>query len=83
MIDLRTIDELARRLRDTVPEDVRAVGEDLEANFRAVLASSLDRMDLVTREEFEAQTQVLARTRQKLEALEQRLAAYEQSDGDT
>mgnify|MGYP006432647483 CR=1 FL=1 len=81
MIDLRTIDELARRLRDTVPEDVRAVGEDLETNFRAVLSSAFDRMELVTREEFEAQKQVLERSREKLEALERRLAAYEQ-DGD-
>lgn len=82
MIDLRTIDELARRLRDSVPGDVRAMGEDLEANFRAVLASAFDRMELVTREEFEAQKQVLARTRHKLEALEQRLAAHQQPDGD-
>ena len=82
MIDLRTIDELARRLRDTVPEDVRAVGDDLEANFRAVLSSTFDRMELVTREEFEAQKQVLARTRQKLEALERRLAEHERTGDD-
>ncbi len=53
--------------------------EDMEENFRAVLKSSLARMDLVTREEFEVQEAVLARSREKLEAIEQRLAAFEQA----
>ncbi|MCB1844762.1 MAG: accessory factor UbiK family protein, partial [Halioglobus sp.] len=53
--------------------------DDLEENFRTVLKSSLQRMDLVTREEFEVQEAVLARTREKLEALEARLTDYEKA----
>ena len=51
--------------------------EDLENNFRAVLRSSLSKLDLVTREEFEVQEAVLAKTRDKLEALEARLKELE------
>lgn len=70
-----SIDQLARRLAAAVPEGLRSVRTDLEDNFRAVLKSGLSRMDLVTREEFEVQQAVLARTREQLEALEQRLDA--------
>ena len=72
-----SIDQLARRLADSVPQGVRSLGEDLERNFRAVLRSGLGKLDLVTREEFEVQEAVLARTREKLVALEQRLGALE------
>lgn len=72
-----SLEDLARRLADTVPDSMRAVGEDLEKNFRGVLASGLARLDLVTREEFEVQQAVLARTREKLELLEARLAELE------
>ncbi len=72
-----SLDELARRLAESVPEGVRAAGADLEKNFRSLLQSGFSRMDLVTREEFEIQTGVLARTREKLEALEARLAELE------
>lgn len=71
------IEQLARRLAETLPEGLRSVQQDLEANFRSVLSSGLAKLDLVTREEFEVQEAVLARTREKLEALEQRLARYE------
>ncbi len=72
-----TIDKLAKALAETLPEGLRTVRDDLERNFRAVLQTGLDKLDLVTREEFEVQQAVLARTRQKLEALEQRLAGLE------
>lgn len=74
----KTIENLARSLADSVPEGLRAVRDDLEANFRSVLASGLSRLDLVTREEFEVQEAVLARTREKLEALEKRLDEIEE-----
>jgi len=76
-MDPRFIDDLARRLSAVVPESVSALGRDLEGNFRAVLQSGLARMDLVTRQEFDVQMGVLKRTREKLEALEGRLAALE------
>ncbi len=74
---IETIDKLAKTLADTLPDGLRSVGDDIERNFRAVLQSGIDRLDLVTREEFEVQQAVLAKTRQKLEALEARLGALE------
>jgi ubiquinone biosynthesis accessory factor UbiK len=71
------IDDLARRLAGAVPENVSALRRDLEQNFKGVLQSQLTRLDLVNREEFDVQSAVLRRTRDKLAALEQRLAALE------
>jgi ubiquinone biosynthesis accessory factor UbiK len=71
------LDELARQLAQAVPKNLRALGEDLERNLKAVLKSSLERMELVTREEFDLQTAVLERTREKLAALDERLATLE------
>jgi ubiquinone biosynthesis accessory factor UbiK len=75
--DPRLIDDLARRLASAVPENVAAVGRDLEQNFKGVLQAQLARLDLVTREEFDVQSAVLKRTREKLAALEQRLDQLE------
>ena len=71
------IDEIARGLLERLPPALRSVQADLEANFRAVLRERLSRLDLVSRDEFDAQARVLARTRARLEALEARLAALE------
>jgi BMFP domain-containing protein YqiC len=71
------IDKLAKTLVETLPQGLRSVRDDLEKNFRAVLQSSLGKLDLVTREEFEVQEAVLARSREKLDALEARLARME------
>ncbi len=72
-----SIENLARKLAEALPEGMRSMREDLEANFRGVLQSGLAKLDLVTREEFEVQEAVLARTREKLEALEARMAELE------
>jgi len=72
-----SIEELARKLAEAVPEGLRSVGKELEESFRSVLQNGLGKLDLVTREEFEVQEAVLARTREKLEALEKRLEEYE------
>lgn len=72
-----SIDKLAKMLAETLPQGLRSVRDDLEKNFRSVLKSGLGRLDLVTREEFEIQEAVLARTREKLETLETRLAKLE------
>ncbi len=71
------IDEIARRLLDSVPPALRTVQQDLETNFRAVLRSSLGKLDLVTRDEFDTQTRVLERTRARLADLEARLLTLE------
>lgn len=75
--DPKSLDDLARRLADSVPPGVAAVRDDLAANFRAVLQSGLARLDLVTREEFDVQSGVLRRARERLEQLESRLKALE------
>ena len=75
----RSIEDLARKLAESVPDNLRAIREDLEEGFRSVLKNGLDKLDLVTREEFEVQEAVLAKTREKLEALEARLKELEDS----
>lgn len=74
-----SIEDLAEKLAAAVPEGLRSVRKDLEENFRSVLQAGLGKLDLVTRDEFEVQEAVLARTREKLEALEERLKEYEQN----
>ena len=75
-----SIENLARKLAESVPEGLRAMRDDLETNFRGVLRAGLSKLDLVTREEFEVQEAVLARTREKLERLEAELEAMEKED---
>ena len=75
MIDLAQLDELARRLSSLVPPGLREGREELQQNFKSVLQAGLGKLDLVTREEFEVQRAVLARTREKLELLERQLDA--------
>jgi BMFP domain-containing protein YqiC len=81
MIDLKAIDDLARRLNDLVPPGLKDARADLEQNFKATLQAGLARLDLVTREEFDAQRAVLRRTREKVEALERALADLEANAG--
>jgi len=71
MIDLNTIDDLARRLSDLVPPGLRESQEELQQTFKSALQSGLSRLDLVTREEFDVQRAVLLRT------LERTVAALE------
>jgi len=77
-----TLDDLARKLADVIPENLRGIGEDLQRNLKSTLRSGLERMDLVTREEFDVQTRLLQRTREKLEALEARVAELESQMSD-
>jgi BMFP domain-containing protein YqiC len=77
MIDLKAIDDLARRVSELVPPGMRAAGDELQANVKATLQAGLAKLDLVTREEFEVQRAVLLRTREKIDALERALAELE------
>jgi hypothetical protein len=74
-----SLDDLVRQLVDAVPPSIKAMGDDLERNFRSLLQVGLAKMDLVTREEFDLQVAVLKRTREKLEALDAKLAELERS----
>ncbi|KAB7769157.1 ubiquinone biosynthesis accessory factor UbiK [Xanthomonas maliensis] len=77
MIDLNHLDDLARRLSDLVPPGLRQSREELQSTFKGALQAGLGKLNLVTREEFDVQRAVLLKTREKLEALEQTVAALE------
>ncbi len=74
-----SVNEIAKRLLESLPAAVRGAQADLENNFRVVLRHTLGKLDLVTREEFDVQTKVLGRTRDRLAVLEARLAELEQA----
>ena len=82
MFDTKTIDDIANRLADAVPPGLSSLKQDMEKNFHAVLQSALGKLDLVTREEFEVQKAVLAKTRSKLEDLEKCVAEIEQKSAE-
>lgn len=67
------LDELAKKLLNLLPISADEIKEDLEEKVKLILQSSLSKLDMVSREEFDIQTQVLAKTRAKLEALEKQL----------
>lgn len=77
MFDSKQIDEITRRISAALPSGFRDVQDDMEKNLRAALQSALAKLELVTRDEFEVQSAVLQRTREKLEALEARVAELE------
>lgn len=80
MIDPKKIEQIARQVHESMPKGIREFGEDIEKKIRQTLQSQLTRLDLVSREEFDVQTQVLLRTREKLALLEQRLSELEARD---
>jgi BMFP domain-containing protein YqiC len=81
MINVHSVDELAKRLASLVPPGLQQAREDLTATFRSALQSGLRDLDLVTREEFDVQRCVLLRTREKIEELEQQVANLERAIG--
>ena len=78
MLDTKFIDELARQISDSIPAGVKGVQQDLEKNIHTLLQGTLAKLDLVTREEFDTQTQVLLRTREKPEQREKTIAELEE-----
>lgn len=77
MFDPKSIDDIAGRLAAAIPPGLNNLKDDLEKSFHAILQGALSKLDLVTREEFEVQKLVLAKTRSKLEDLEKRVAEME------
>lgn len=76
----QTLEELTKRISSLIPAEVKHVQDDVEKNVRSLLQTTLAKMDLVTREEFEVQSAVLQRTREKLEQLEKQLEQLKQID---
>ncbi|AXG48870.1 ubiquinone biosynthesis accessory factor UbiK [Photorhabdus laumondii] len=77
MLDPKKIEQIARQIQDSLPKGVKEFGGDVEKKLRMILQSQLGKLDLVNREEFDIQTQVLLCTREKLTAMEQRLSELE------
>ena len=79
-MNTKIIDDLNARIVSFLQQTPAA---ELQAGIKTLVSSSLSRLDLVTREEFDVQAKVLARTREKLSLLEARIAALERGPGDT
>lgn len=74
----KMLDDLAKTLAGALPPGLREMQQEVEKNFRAVLQGFFSRLDLVTREEFDVQTEVLVRTRTLVEDLEKQVAVLEE-----
>jgi len=79
MRDTQNLDDLVRRLADLMPDSVKHLQQDIEKNLKSGLSGAMQRMDLVTREEYEVQATLLARSRERLAELEARVLALEKA----
>ena len=79
-MDTRRIEDLASSLANLLPPGLRTLRGELEDNFRAILRANLEKWDLVSRERFDLQADLLARTQKKLVAMEKRIKALEQRE---
>ena len=77
MLNPKKLEQFAQQIHDALPQGIKDFGGDMEAKVKQVIQAQLGKLDVVTREDFEVQTQVLIRTREKLTALEQRLDQLE------
>ena len=81
MFDPKNINEIIQNVMDALPSGLKNMPADMQHHFHTALQGVFEKMDLVTREEFEAQRGVLLRTREKLEALEKKVAEFEKERG--
>lgn len=77
MLDPKLLDDISRRISEGLPRGVQDLQADMQRNLRSGVEAALGHLNLVTREEFDVQQAVLQRTREKLKALEQRVADLE------
>lgn len=77
MLDPKKLEEIAKNISDAIPPGLKTMAGEAEGRVKQVLQAQLSKLDLVTREEFDIQSNVLIRTREKLEAMEERIAALE------
>ncbi len=78
MIDPKKLEEIAKNISESIPPGAKRFADEAEGKIKQVLQAQLSRLDFVSREEFDVQSQVLIRTREKLEALEARVTALEE-----
>ncbi|WP_448547124.1 ubiquinone biosynthesis accessory factor UbiK [Thalassotalea fusca] len=77
MINAKKIEEIAKQVTDAIPPGLKSMASDLEDKTKTIVQRKLSQLDVVTREEFDVQTQVLLKTREKLATLEAKLAEIE------
>jgi BMFP domain-containing protein YqiC len=78
MINAKKIEEIAKQVTESIPPGLKNMANDFEDKAKSVLQSKLSQLDVVTREEFDVQTQVLIKTRTKIAELEAKLAELEE-----
>lgn len=82
MITAKKIEEIAKQVSEAIPPGLKSMANDFEDKTKIVLQRKLSQLDVVTREEFDIQTQVLIKTRSKLAELEARITVLENNDSD-
>ena len=75
MLDPKQLDEIAKKLFNALPTSMQNLEKDIENKFKDILQATFAKLDLVTREEFDVQTKVLSRTREKLDAIQNQVDA--------
>ena len=80
MLDTKFIDDLARQISASIPSGLKDMQQDVEKNIHTLLQGAFAKLDLVTREEFDTQTRVQLRTREKLEQLEKIVSTMEEKE---
>ena len=78
MFNPKKLEEIAKQVSDVMPASVKNIGEEVDRKIKQVLQAQLGKLDMVSREEFDVQTHVLLRTREKLAELESKFTALEE-----
>ena len=79
MFNPQKLEEIAKQVSDAMPEGVKSFGNEVDRKIKQVLQAQLGKLDMVSREEFDVQTHVLLRTREKLNAMEDKIAQLEKT----
>ncbi|AGH80539.1 hypothetical protein PCNPT3_02985 [Psychromonas sp. CNPT3] len=77
MFNPQKLEEIAKQIADSMPEGVKSFGSDVDRKIKQILQAQLGKLDMVSREEFDVQTHVLLRTREKLAEMEAKMDAFE------
>ena len=77
-LDTKALDEIVRKISSAIPEDLKTARINLEKNARSAAEGVFQRLDLVTREEFDVQSKMLSKSQQRIKELEQRIKELEQ-----